>query len=301
MKYTWTERIAGLILLLGFGLIALAMVLVGAGRDWLSSYQNYFVLFQGGYGLLPGVKVKFLRLDIGRVTSLELTDTNMVKIHLTILTEYASRLKGDSLASVNSPTIIGSEYLEIIPGSAESLPIPPGGQIPAKDPKTVEDVIASFEMDQKLKQVDVIMKNIVSLSDRLQDPSGPILGTMENLRRITGTVSAGEGSLGNLVVRTDLYDQLLETLKELRSVSESLSKTASGLQKDIPALTLKIDAILKQVESGTRSFPEVARGTREGIREVDQILDSIKRNFLIRGNLRPDEPPESLTRPVRER
>jgi phospholipid/cholesterol/gamma-HCH transport system substrate-binding protein len=301
MNYTWSEKFAGLLLILGFGLIAVFMVLVGAGRDWLSSYQNYFALFQGGYGLLPGVKVKFLRLDIGRVTRLELTDTDMVKIHLTILTEYSSRLKGDSLANVNSPTIIGSEYLEIIPGSAQSLPIPPGGQIPAKDPKTVEDVIASLEIDQRLKQVDIIMKNLVSLSDKLQDPSGPILGTMENLRRITGTVSAGEGSLGGLVVKNDVYEELLNTLRELKAISESLNQTAGGLQKDLPLLTSKVDTILRQVETGTRSFPEVARGTREGLREVDQILDSIKRNFLIRGNLTPETPPESLTRPARER
>jgi phospholipid/cholesterol/gamma-HCH transport system substrate-binding protein len=301
MNYARSEKLAGLILVLGFGLIILAMVMVGAGRDWLSTYQNYFLLLESGHGLLPGVKVKFLRLEIGRVTSLEITEDNLVKIHLTILAEYASRLKGDSLANVNSPTIIGSEYIEIVPGGPDSLPIPPGGQIPAKDPKTIDDIIASFRLEEKLRQFETIMKNVASLSERLQDPEGPILGTMDNLRRITGTILAGEGSLGGLVVKKDVHDELLGTIKELKALSESLAQSAQSFNKDLPALTAKIDSILKQVESGTRSFPEVARGAREGIREVDQILDSVKRNFLIRGNLSPDSPPESLTLPARER
>ncbi|MDR1871589.1 MAG: MlaD family protein [Deltaproteobacteria bacterium] len=300
MRYSWSEKIAGFILLLGFAFIALAMVLVGAGRDWLSSYQNYFLLLQDGHGLLPGVKVKFLRLDIGRVTNLELTDNNMVKIHLTILSEYASKLKGDSLASVSSPTIIGSEYIEIVPGGPESQPIPPGGQIPARDPQTIDDIIASIQIERKLEQLDTIMRNVVAITDRLKEPNGPLFGTMENLKRVTGQVAAGGGTVGSLVMRDVAHEELVATLQELKEASESIAKSAKGLQKDLPVITAKIEAILRQVEAGTRSFPEVARGAREGVREVDQILDSVKRNFLIRGNLSPDTPPESLTRPARE-
>ncbi|MDR2142607.1 MAG: MlaD family protein [Deltaproteobacteria bacterium] len=301
MKYTWSEKMAGLILILGFGLIAGAMVMVGAGRDWLSSYQNYFILLRDGHGILPGVRVKFLRLDIGRVTSLDLMDNNLVKIHLTILTDYASRLRGDSLASVNSPTIIGSEYIEILPGSPTSPPIPPGGQIPAKDPQSLDDLLASLQWPQKIQQADAIIKNIVSITDNLRETSGPTRGTMVNLERITESVATGQGTLGNLVVNRDAYLELVATLRELREVSQALSETASGVRDNLPALTNRLETILRQVESGTRSFPEVARGAREGLREADQILDSVKRNFLIRGNLTPTPPPESLTRPARER
>ncbi|MDR2422532.1 MAG: MlaD family protein [Deltaproteobacteria bacterium] len=301
MNYTRSEKAAGLTLLAGFGFIAVAMVLVGAGRDWLSSYQNYFILLKSGYGLLPGVKVKFLRLDIGRVSELKITDDNMVKIDLAILTDFSSRLKGDSLASVNSPTIIGSEYIEIVPGDPQSPSIPPGGQIPAKDSQTVDQLLASIQIKEKLRQLDVIMKNVASITTQLEDPTGSFFGTMANLKRATGAIAGGEGTVGGLVIKAEVHDELLAALKELRGVSESLNRTALGLKKDLPNITAKIDSILRQVESGTRSFPEVARGAREGLREVDQILDSVKRNFLIRGNLSPDQPPESLTRPARER
>jgi phospholipid/cholesterol/gamma-HCH transport system substrate-binding protein len=300
MPYSTAEKLAGLILLLCFGFIVTAMVLLGLGQDWFQSYTNYFSLYNEGHGVLPGVKVKFLRTDIGRVTSLEITQTNRVKIHFTVQSEFASRIKGDSQANVKSPTLIGSEYIEIVPGSTESLPIPEGGQVPAVDPKTIDDVLVTLQLEQKLNQFETILANVSSLTSQLQDPQGPILGAMDNIRKITEQVASGEGSLGSILSREEAYDEIVKLLKELRGVSENLNQTAATLNKDMPNLTAKIDLILTEVEQGTRSFPEVARGAREGLRDVDQVLDSVKRNFLIRGNLTPDVPPDSLTGSIRQ-
>ncbi|MDR0620402.1 MAG: MlaD family protein [Deltaproteobacteria bacterium] len=299
LKYTTAEKIAGFILFCCFTFLLTIMVLVGVGRDWFQSYTDYFVLYHEGYGILPGVKVKFLQIDIGRVKSLEITNTNNVIMRLIVQSEYSPRIKGDSLANIKSPTLIGKEYIEILPGSHKGLPVPSGGQIPAEDPTTVEDVMATLQLRDKLTQFEEIMANLTSLTYQLQDTQGPILGTMGNLQRITGQVASGEGLVGQLFTTDDVYNEILTLLKELRGVSESLNASASTLNKELPNMTGKIDKILNQIESGTSSFPEVARGAREGLRDVNQVLDSVKKNFLIRGNLTPDQPPEALTLPAR--
>jgi phospholipid/cholesterol/gamma-HCH transport system substrate-binding protein len=301
LPYTTAEKLAGLTLFICFGLIIAAMVIIGLGRDWFTSYTGFFALYKEGYGLLPGVKVKFLRTDIGRVTKLEITDDNFVKIHFIVQSAFAPRIKGDSQANIKSPTLIGKEFIEITPGSSASLPIPVGGQIPAEDPTTVEDVMNTLQLRTKLAQFEEIMANLVSLTNQLQDSQGPILGTMGNLQRLTGQVASGEGLVGQLFTTDDVYNEILTLLKELRGVSESLNSSAAVLNRDLPDMTAKIDKILNQIESGTRSFPEVARGAREGLRDVNQVLDSVKKNFLIRGNLTPDQPPEALTIPARDR
>ncbi|MDR2368545.1 MAG: MlaD family protein [Deltaproteobacteria bacterium] len=301
LPYSTAEKIAGFILFCCFTFLLTVMILVGVGRDWFQSYTDYFVLYHEGYGILPGVKVKFLQIDIGRVTRLEITDTNNVIMKLIIRSEYSPRVKGDSLASIKSPTLIGKEHIEIIPGTAASQPIPDGGQIPAEDPTTVEDVMATLQLRDKLSQFEEIMANLTSLTFQLQDAQGPILGTMGNLQRITGQVASGEGLVGQLFTTDEAYKEILTLLKELRGVSESLNSSAAVLNRDLPNMTSKIDKILNQIESGTSSFPEVARGAREGLRDVNQVLDSVKKNFLIRGNLSPDLPPEALTLPARDR
>ena len=301
VPYSAAEKMAGFLLLAFFGLIVAAMVLVGLGQDWFRSYTDYFALYHEGYGLLPGVKVKFLRTDIGRISKIEITKNDRVKVHLTVQSEFASRIKGDGQANVKSPTIVGSYYIEIVPGGPKSLPIPPGGQIPSEEPKTIDDIIMSLRLEEKLGQFEEIMVNIESLTSQLQDPQGPILGTMDNIKRITGQVAAGEGSLGGLVSSDEAYKEILAMLAELREVSVNLNSMAGSLNRDIPLLTAKIDSILAKVESGADSVPELARGAREGMRDVNQVLDSVKRNFLIRGNLTPDQPPDALDYPARDR
>jgi phospholipid/cholesterol/gamma-HCH transport system substrate-binding protein len=201
---------------------------------------------------------------------------------------------------VKSPTLIGSEYIEIQSGSPKSLPIPAYGQIPAKDPKTIDDIIAALQLEQKLQQVEAIMMDLASLTNSLQDPEGPLLGTLANVRTVTQNISEGQGTLGALISQETAYQEILTTLKQLREVSESLNNSATALNRDIPNITTKVDLILREIEGGTRSFPEVARTTREGLRDVHQIIDSAKKNFLIRSNLTPDVPPANLIRTVRD-
>ncbi|MDR2200079.1 MAG: MlaD family protein [Deltaproteobacteria bacterium] len=299
--YSALERFTGIILFVVFTILILSAIIIGAGRDFLRSYDSFFVIFQEGYGLLPGVKVRFKGIDIGSVTRVDLMDNNKIRMELRVLSEYSSRVKGDSLATIKSPTIIGSEYIEIQTGSAESLPIPPGGQIPATDPKTVDQVLNALQWEDKLNQFNQILADLNSLTFQLQDKNGPIIGTFANLNTLSQKLNEASGSFGSFVYKDDLYQEILSSAREVRKTAENLNQTAGGLKRDVPKLTGTADAVLKQVESGTRSFPEISRGARESLRDVDQVLDSAKRNFLIRMNLSPDTPPESLTLPARGR
>ena len=188
--YSRREKLAGLFLVLGLALIFAWAAIVGGGRGWFRSYNDYYALYNEGYGLAPGVKVRFLRTDVGLVKRLELTENNQVKVHISILKEYADRVKSDSQAAIASPTFIGSEYIDIIPGSLETEPVPSGGQIPAKERKSLEDYVRDLRLDAMLARVEAIMVNVDNLTHQLQEPSGPLLGTMSNVRKLTATVAA---------------------------------------------------------------------------------------------------------------
>ncbi|MDR2406313.1 MAG: MlaD family protein [Deltaproteobacteria bacterium] len=299
--YSTLERSTGIILFVVFAILILSAIIVGAGRDFLRNYDNFFVVFHEGYGLLPGVKVRFKGIDIGSVTKVELTDNNKIKMELRVLAEYSSRVKGDSLATIKSPTIIGSEYIEIQTGSADSLPIPTGGQIPATDPRTVDQVLNALQWEDKLNQFNQILADLNSLTYQLQDKNGPIIGTFNNLNTLSAQLLDSSGTLGSFLHKDDIYAEILASAQEIRRTAESLNLAAGNLERDVPKITKGAGTIIQQVESGTRSIPEISRGAREGIRDVNQVIDSAKRNFLIRMNLAPETPPEGLTQPIRGR
>ncbi|MDR2461162.1 MAG: MlaD family protein [Deltaproteobacteria bacterium] len=298
-NYSTPEKLTGLIIFVVFVLAVFGGLVVGFGRDFFNEYNNYYVVFSDSYGIIPGVKVRFFGFDIGKVTQVEITKNNKIKMNLSILNEYKDSIKGDSLIVVKSPTIIGGEYLEIQGGTFASLPIPNNGQIPAQDTFTVQTVLNALEVEHNLQQFNKLLSDVTAIADFIQSDEGPVKSVAENINILTARVVAGQGSLGAIVSRQEAYDELMATLHELREVSVSLNQSAASLNSDIPMLTAKVDAILKQVELSSRNFPTITRDTREGLRDVHQVLDSIKNNFLIRGNLPAATPPGALNRPLR--
>jgi hypothetical protein len=134
---------------------------------------------------------------------------------------------------------------------------------------------------------------VASLTSQLQEPAGPFLGTMSDIRQITSTVAGGQGNLGRIIYDEEAYGKINNSLNDINSVTGSLSDLSGHLSRDIPP-------IVAQVEQGARNLPEIGRGAREGLHSAVNILESVKRNFLIRGNL-PQEPPvETPTVPARQ-
>jgi phospholipid/cholesterol/gamma-HCH transport system substrate-binding protein len=306
-SYTPREKLAGLFLLAGLAAGFLITVLIGGGHDWFRRYNQYFAVFNNGYGLEPGVKVKFLRTDIGLVTRLELTDNNKVKVHLSIRSDFADRIKTDSVANINSPTFIGSEFIDILPGGPTTASIPEGGQIPAVERKSLSEYVEDLRLDIMLARVEDTMTNVASLTYQLQEPSGPFLGAMSDVRHMTSTVIEGQGSLGRILYDVEAYDKLNLSLDDVNAitgnisaVSDDLSGLSNRLTRELPPIIQRVGTITNQVEQGARNLPEISRGAREGVRSANQVLESVKNNFLIRGNLPRDPAPETITVPARQ-
>jgi ABC-type transporter Mla subunit MlaD len=190
--------------------------------------------------------------------------------------------------------VIGSEYINISPGTTVAAPVPPEGEIPTKEKKKLMEYLEEYEIGEKLENIGKIL---------------------EDLAQITGTVEAGEGSLGRLVKSDEAYRQLRDDLEAIDRFVATLQETADYLvraganieegsknvekaTREAPEMVDKVQELLDRLlrvsvlmEKAMIEVPEISTQAREGIREVNQILESVKENFLIRPNLPP--PPES--------
>jgi phospholipid/cholesterol/gamma-HCH transport system substrate-binding protein len=304
------ERMTGAFILLTLIVFLFTVAVVGRGKNWFRKHIVYYTTFEEGYNLVSGSRVKLLGTDIGSVTEVLLTTSNKVKVKVKVLAEYASRIRANSVATVESPTVIGSEYINIRPGTSKAAVIPPEGQIPTKEKKKFTEYLEQYEIGAKLEHIGKILEDLAQITDQLKDPKGPFFGTFGNLKRITGTVEAGEGSLGRLINSDELYEHmdtfvatLQETADHLVRAGASIEEGSAHLEKaaregpemvdktqELLDRLLKVQVILEKVMT---EVPEISAQAREGMQEVNRILDSVKENFLIRPNLPP--PPESET------
>ena len=332
-SYSSAEKSVGLFVI-GITLLSLTtVVILGRGKDWFADEVTFHTSFKESYNLQVNAAVKLFKADIGKVKRISLGEDN-VNVQLAILTKYASRIRQDSVAVVDSPTLIGSEYISIVPGAPNTPKIPVGGMIPSIEKKSIADIFKEFEVEKTAMLAVRTIQEIADLMILIKEPYGPLMTALANIEKtsthlvkITGSIGQGQGSLGSLVASRELVDGVLSNLEKVNGllvdmratstrgpvimdqVSDNLStiQTAgTGVVENVQALkgileeargSLEtIQVILENLKQGSQDIPRVTITAREGIREIregvadiDRVVQSLQRNIIIRSNL-PDEP-----------
>ena len=289
LDFNKKEKIAG-IFIIGISILLLAtVIIIGRGKDWFKTYITYYTSFEESYNLMVDTPVKLFNADIGKVK--EITPVgNKVKVKLIILKDYQSRIRTDSVATVESPTLIGSEYISIIPGSEDAPLIPQEGDIPSRAKRSIADLLNEFQVEKTIKMVVDAVQEISRIVLLLRDPEGPLFTALDNanktlahIEKITRGISSGKGTLGNLVKSRDLLDHIHQNLDKVEDAVDTLKTILSNIEKgshDIP----------KATQSATKGIHEI----RSAVEDIDKVVQSLKQNFLIRSNLPPETKAENV-------
>ena len=317
LQFSTMERMTGAFILLTLLIFLFTVAVVGRGKNWFRKHVVFYTTFDEGYNLVSGSRVKLLGTDIGSVVEVGLSESNQARVKIRVLADYAPRIRANSVATVESPTVIGSEYININPGTSNAPPIPPEGEIPTKEKKKLTEYLEEYEVGAKLENIGKILEDLAQITGELKDPKGPLLGTLGSLNHISKTVDAGEGSLGRLVKSDELHRQIQDELNAISRLVATLQETADHLAqagsnieegsknmekttRETPEMVDKVQDLLDRLlrvsaimEKAMVEVPEISTQAREGMREVNLILESVKENFLIRPNLPPTPESES--------
>lgn len=288
LNFSKKEKTVGIFIICIVVILLTTVVIIGRGKDWFKTYIIYYTTFDESYNLKEDAAVKLFKADIGKVKKIILVE-NKVKVKLAILEEYSSRIRSDSVTIVESPTFIGSEYISIKPGSTESPLIPEGGEINSTAKKSIADLMSEFQVEETAKKVIGMVQDISEITQIMRDPDGPFFTTVNNLNKtvshleaITGDLQAGKGTAGSILKSREVLQIILDDLD-------------------------KITQILESVEEGSHDIPEVTRSTKRGINEIrdgveniDKVVDSLKKNFLIKPNLSPEPKGKNIDAGLRQ-
>ena len=299
LQIEFREKMVGLFIVITMGLALGILVFIGRGQHWFKKKTTFYTYFNEGYNLKPGAQVKIFNTWIGFVEQMELTKENRVKITIKIFENDAAKIRADSIATVDSPTIIGSEFIAITPGSPEKPAIPKGGIINSKAKKNIGEYLKEYEIQQKIEDFGQLISDLKMVMERLKDPEGPLFSVLYDIKEVTNKLNKGEGSLGRLVMEEDLYREARMAIKDLREASASINELSDNVAKGIHLLpdtmekindtAHKLDHVMSRLKTATERAPAMQRQVDEALTEVNRILESLKKSFFIRHNL-PQEP-----------
>ena len=285
------ETSVGLFILVAIIIFLYMTFQIGVLRLDRARYHDYVVYFYDVSGLNKKSDVQIAGVRVGWVEDIELVNNGQqVRASVKILKEY--KLYADSYGLIRQDGLLGTKYLEIIPGDPLLSSVKPGGILmkPSKEPVAVDAILTEFQD---------IARNLHEITNSFKAVLGGDAGTQRLERAVEGFTQATETFTKVTHSMDDMIDRnqyaIDDTLADLRTFSRDLKDEFPHLSRDIRS---GIDRVSSQLEKAAEPIScvvdkinrgqgalgklindeDVARNVEEsikGLRDYLQVLDRI--------------------------
>ncbi len=322
IKYNKREKTVGMFIISLIFLLLICIVLLSRGQNWFKESVVYYTMFDENYNLKKNSAVKMFKADIGEIEDIVIVE-DKVKITLAIYKEFATRIRIDAEAAVASPTFIGGEYVSITPGLKTSPVLDEGKTIRSIKKKSFSDIMDDFEIEKTAKKFIKAIQGVSDMAESLNDPNGPLFLIINNVESIVHDISQGKGSLGKLLKTEILMTNIISKLDRLDNILKNIEKTTDKTpdtidylnnnlknlelaQEHLIEILIKVEdsavslkETLNNLKKGSCDVPRVTKTTKLGVQEIrdgvdniNKVVNSMKKNIFIRSNLSPEKKPE---------
>lgn len=230
---TWDQLKVGMVILASLAVMAVAIYKLGKAANLFAKRYELLAYLPNANGLRAGGTVFVAGQLAGAIKSIEFlpvdndTTRNLrVRMHVDEgLREY---VRGDSKVKVRTLGLLGDKVLDISIGSPKYAVLRPGDTI---------SVSPSLDYEAVLAQAAGAVTDMVDLT--------------RDLKKITGGIAAGEGTVGQLMNNRRLYDEFVGTMNRANTMLARFQNPNGTLSKllDDPALYNRFVSVVESADS----------------------------------------------------
>jgi len=212
----------GAFIVLTLALLATGIFIIGSNEYRFKSTYKLKAQFDNVAGLAAGADVEVGGVHSGTVRSIELPDKpgGRVTVLMDVDKKTHEILKKDSVATIETQGLLGSQYMAISFGSV--------GQPDVKDGDTLISV-APLEMSALLKKASAIL-------DSSQQAIANTTQATEHLNSVSAKIDSGQGTVGALVNDKALYNNLQQTTSTLNETMIHAQAGVTDFQENMEAM-----------------------------------------------------------------
>jgi phospholipid/cholesterol/gamma-HCH transport system substrate-binding protein len=278
---------------LGLGALLVAAVLwlaMGIGRERDTRLYQAFIE-ESVAGLNLNAPVKYLGVDVGKVSAIDIDPSNARRVRLRFLIQPNTPIQKDSLAVLKTQGLTGIAYVEINGGSAGSPQLRPGpdgepptiafkrslsaqlesllGDVLTKIDRTTTQLNALFDADNQAA-VKSLLADSAKLAKELSDPKGPLaLGLADAARTARTSTRAVEElrpAVAHSLQRMDRsFDALAVMAASTTTASEQVSAAASAASASLQQLQgeslPELNALMAELRTLSVSLRQLSQQT----------------------------------------
>jgi phospholipid/cholesterol/gamma-HCH transport system substrate-binding protein len=238
---TWDQLKVGGVIFVALVILGVAIVRLGEAGNLFAKRYRLVSFVANASGLRLGSGVTVAGQAAGSIKEIEFlppdTDTTRnLRVVIEVDRALSPQVREDSRARIKSIGLLGDKSFDISPGTPR-FPVLQEGDTLA--------VVPSADYEAVIAQASGAVNEAAALT--------------RDLKMITGSISRGEGTLGQLVTNRTLYDQLNSTLARTSAVMARLENPRGtiGRMLNDPAL---YNSLVRTVASADTLVAQMANG-----------------------------------------
>jgi phospholipid/cholesterol/gamma-HCH transport system substrate-binding protein len=299
------------VLALGAALVAGVLWLAAGlgGQQAMNTYQA--VIKESVAGLNVDAPVKYLGVDVGKVSRIEIDPRNSQQVRLHFLIDRGTPIKQDSLAVLKTQGLTGIAYVELSGGSAGSKPLLAGADgVPPTIPfklslgARLENVLTNVlaNVDRTSNNINAVFDadNRAALKTLLADTAA-VAQALAAQKTALGAGVADAARAAQLAARAG--EQLGPTLDRIAASALAVERMSAEAGSASTRAGVAADAAASSAQQlGAETLPDLARL----LTELTQLSASLRRlseqtagspSSLLLGSPAPRPGPGESTRP----
>jgi phospholipid/cholesterol/gamma-HCH transport system substrate-binding protein len=280
----------GFLVIVTLALGGSALLVLNERSGWGGGSIHVLVGFPDINGVEVGTRVRIQGMDAGEIEAI-IPPSNPgepVKLQLRIAGKYRHLVREDAKVQIASENLLAGKVVRILPGSAQAKLVEDQGFLQADlQPDTLEGIAqAAAKLNNLLTEVDGAMqtfrKNEGSVTQDLVDATRKLNAVLTKADAALDGIDKGQGTLGKLVKDEALYNELTQTLLQVKAAIHDVRGGEGTLAKKTNDAYAEAMASLQDV--------------RRMVNSVKQNSDAIKalpvvRSYVVDNNkelIRPD-------------
>lgn len=303
----------GIFIFIGLLILIAAVLTLGGQKKTFSDAITLRAVFNDVSGLQAGNNIWFSGVKVGTVKKIAFTPSSNVEVWLDVDEKHQPYIRKNAKAKVGTEGMIGNKIIVIYGGNETAASVQENDVLQVEEGISMDDMMGTFQQNNKnLLAITSDFKTITGSLAAGQGTIGKLLKEETLLTELQTTLAVlkattvkangiasdvanytaqlqKEGSLTNdLITDTTIFASLRSTAAQMQQVLNNantvladLKKTAEGLQNtNTPAGMLLND------EATANTIKETLKNLQSGTEKLDQNMEALQHNFLLRGFFR---------------
>lgn len=319
-KKTNKPVVVGIFITIGIAILVATIFTLGGQKKTFVRSFTINAIFDDVNGLLKGGNIWFSGVKIGSVKKISFYGQSQVLVTMSIEQDAQPEIRKNAKAKIGSDGLIGNKIIIIYGGDASAPQVEKGDFLAVEKALSTDDMMATLQRNNlNILQITNDFKSISSkidsgtgllallvndplIASRLNNSINNLDATtanfkavsttgknvMNDIQHFSGELNRPGNSMNDLVRDKMLYKDIQSTIAQLEHAADNANKVTDNLKTISNRLDQKDNAlgVLINDKEAASSLKNTLKNLELGSHKLDQDLEALQHNFLLRGFFR---------------